>query len=39
MFLPSYTRRIIEIGEADVEARLPELRQFLGDDLRIVATG
>jgi len=38
MFLPSYTRRIIEIGERDVEARLPEIRAFLGeDDLRIAA--
>lgn len=37
MFLPAYTRRIIGIGEADVEARLPEIRQFLGEDLRIAA--
>jgi NTE family protein len=37
MFEPSYTRRIIEIGEMDVEARLPEIRQFLGEDLRIAA--
>ncbi|HYR27765.1 MAG TPA: patatin-like phospholipase family protein [Thermoanaerobaculia bacterium] len=38
MFLPSYTRRIIEIGEMDVEARLPEIRAFLGeDDLRLAA--
>lgn len=37
MFLPAYTRRIIAIGEADVEARLPEIQQFLGDDVRIAA--
>lgn len=30
MFEPSYTRRIIEIGEADVESRLDEIREFLG---------
>lgn len=33
MFIPSYTRRIIEIGEADVELRLDEIRAFLGDEL------
>lgn len=37
LFEPSYTRRIIEIGEMDVEARLPELRTFLGEDLQLVA--
>ena len=37
LFEPSYTRRIIEIGEMDVEARLPELRAFLGEDVRIAA--
>ncbi|HUR83261.1 MAG TPA: patatin-like phospholipase family protein [Thermoanaerobaculia bacterium] len=31
MFEPAYTRRIIEIGEGDVDARLPEIRAFLGE--------
>jgi NTE family protein len=30
MFEPHYTREIIDIGTADVEARLDELREFLG---------
>jgi NTE family protein len=38
LFEPSYTRRIIDIGEMDVEARLPEIRSFLGEDLRVVAS-
>lgn len=29
LFQPEYTRRIIEIGEGDVEARLEEIRTFL----------
>lgn len=37
LFEPTYTRRIIDIGEMDVEARLPEIRAFLGEDLRVVA--
>ncbi len=37
MFEPAYTKRIIEIGEADVDARLPELRAFLGNEPRLVA--
>ncbi len=32
MFIPSYTRRIIEIGEADVDLRLDEIRAFLGEE-------
>lgn len=36
LFEPSYTRRIIEVGEADVEARLPEIRAFLGEDVAAV---
>jgi NTE family protein len=32
MFEPEYTRRIIEIGEMDVESRLDELRTFLEPD-------
>jgi NTE family protein len=31
MFEPNYTRRLIEIGEADVEGRLPELKTFFGE--------
>lgn len=31
LFEPNYTRRIMDIGVQDVEARLPELRTFLGD--------
>jgi NTE family protein len=37
MFEPEYTKRIIEIGQADVEARLPEIRAFLGEETRLVA--
>ena len=38
MFEPSYTRHIIDIGEADVDARLAEIRAFLGEDVaRLVA--
>lgn len=32
MFEPSYTHRIIEIGEADVESRLDDIRAFLGEE-------
>jgi NTE family protein len=32
MFEPTFTRRIIDLGESDVEARLPELRAFLAED-------
>jgi len=39
MFEPEYTRRIIEIGEGDVELRLPELRTFLGPEARMAAAG
>lgn len=31
LFQPSYTKRIIEIGEADVELRLDDIRAFLGE--------
>ena len=37
LFEPSYTRRIIEVGQADVEARLPEIRAFLGEELSLAA--
>jgi NTE family protein len=39
MFEPSYTQRIIEIGESDVTARLAEIRAFLGEEAAIPATG
>lgn len=38
MFEPSYTQRIIEIGESDVTARLAEIRAFLGEEAAITAT-
>lgn len=31
MFEPHYTHRLIEIGEADVESRLDEIRTFFGE--------
>ena len=34
MFEPNYTRRLIDIGEADVTARVDEIRAFLGPDAR-----
>lgn len=37
MFQPEYTRRIIEIGEGDVEARLDEISEFLSEERRLVA--
>jgi len=37
LFEPSYTRRIIEIGEGDVTARLAEIRAFLGEDAGALA--
>jgi NTE family protein len=37
MFEPEYTKRIIEIGEADVDLRLPEIRKFLGEEPRLIA--
>lgn len=38
MFEPTYTRRIIELGESDVASRLAEIRAFLGEDA-VEATG
>jgi NTE family protein len=32
LFEPEYTRRIIEVGEMDVELRLDEIRAFLGQE-------
>jgi NTE family protein len=38
MFEPEYTMRLIELGESDVDARLPELRAFLGaENTRLAA--
>jgi len=37
MFEPKYTRRLIEIGEEDVEQRLPEITTFLGENIRPVS--
>lgn len=34
LFEGGYTRRLIEIGEADIESRLPALRRFLGEKAR-----
>src|SRR5581483_10495363 len=38
MFEPKYTRVLIEIGEHDVEQRLPELTAFLGENIHAVAS-
>ena len=38
MFEPAYMRMLIETGEKDVEARLPELTIFLGENIRPVVT-
>jgi NTE family protein len=32
MFEPHYSRRLIELGESDVAARLPEIAAFLGEE-------
>ena len=32
LFEPGYTQRLIELGEADVESRLDEIRAFLGEE-------
>jgi NTE family protein len=37
MFEPEYTKRIIEIGESDVEGRLEEIHAFLGPETRLTA--
>lgn len=37
MFEPSFTRRIIDLGESDVHARLAEIRAFLGEDAALAA--
>lgn len=38
MFEPHYTTALVEIGEADVAARLDELRTFLGESARPAIT-
>ena len=38
MFEPNYMRLLIETGEKDVEARLPELTTFLGENIRQMIT-
>jgi NTE family protein len=37
MFEPTFTRRIIDLGESDVAARLAEIRAFLGEDAGALA--
>jgi NTE family protein len=32
MFEPTFTRRIIDLGESDVQSRVAEIRAFLGED-------
>ena len=38
MFEPHYTRELMAIGQADVEARVREIRAFLGEPLQLVAS-
>jgi NTE family protein len=37
MFEPEFTRRLIDLGEADVHGRLAEIRAFLGEDAALAA--
>jgi NTE family protein len=37
LFEPTFTRRIIDLGEADVHGRLAEIRAFLGEDAALAA--
>lgn len=39
MFEPHYTTRLMEIGEADVDARIDEIRAFLGEPMSAAAVG
>ena len=40
MFEPTFTQRIIELGEMDVASRLPDIRAFLGEPpVHLVAAG
>jgi hypothetical protein len=34
MFQGDYVKRLLEMGEADAKARLPEIRRFLRDGSR-----
>ena len=34
MFEPTFTKKLIDLGEADIASRLPEIRAFLGEDAR-----
>jgi NTE family protein len=39
-FEPEFTRRLIELGQADAASRIDEIRAFLGDETpQIVAAG
>jgi NTE family protein len=38
MFEPHYSRRLIELGESDVAARLPEIAAFLGEETVTLAS-
>jgi NTE family protein len=37
LFEPTFTRRLIDLGEADIEGRVGEIRAFLGDDTALTA--
>jgi NTE family protein len=39
MFEPTFTQRIIELGESDVASRLAEIRAFLGEEAVMPAAG
>lgn len=39
MFEPHYTKKLIEIGEADVDSRVDEIRLFLGEPMPAEAVG
>ena len=39
MFEPTFTQRIIELGESDVDSRLAEIRAFLGEEAAMPAVG
>ena len=34
MFEPHYTQRLVELGESDVDSRVDEIREFLGETLQ-----
>jgi hypothetical protein len=39
MFQGDYVRRLIDLGEADAEARLADIRRFLDGTSRAVTSG